>query len=877
MAKFFDKISTLITSQVPDFVLDDHPKFLEFLKIYYTFMESAELAVTSVETTDGIVLETETNQDNKLLLDGSRIDTDRTQLDAGDKILLESSLFGKFTRGETITGQTSQATSIILAEDLTNNRLFIEAQNKFIKGETILGDSSNASAIVDNYKPNPVNNIQELLNFKDPDKVISNFLTKFRNEFLNTIPENLDSDVNKRTLLKNVRSLYRVKGTSIGHQVFFRLLFGEESETTFPTEQLLRVSDGKFSTSKILRAIGTVGDTSDLIGREIEGQSSDATAIIENVFKFQIGSDEVTEFILNDDTIEGTFTVGEEIRGTSTDESDTFIKATVTGLPNLPTITNAGSLYSSSDTITVTGGGEGESIQIDDVGSGGITEFFIDDVGSNYVIGDNITFTNTGTGGGSASAKVSVVNGGFTQEESTSLTDDHIILEDETVKGDPYTGDKLIQETATGSSDITDIRIINPGFNYLSLPTVAVSSVTGTGAVVRAYGSSIGRVQSIKIVEPGKEHQNSPTPPTLTLPTNIIVIDVTGTFSDDETVTALGVDGSTTISATVESFDSARGLLILSEATGIFDTDVTITGSTSGATATIKKFDQGTATTTVVSTLDTAGTFINEDGHISENTMKIQDSLVFQDFSYIIKVGRSITEWRDSFKKTMHTAGFYFAGEVSIKSTLDLQLRSVTGVNTGISFTPVAAILTTLFTTIFGRRLGTIDDGTFLNANPTLGLDPLFDTSTTDVFTPNTRDVTLKREHNIKFLIKELTSIRGNTTNFGRAVAGPNLFSLNKFLLSQNFSSQVSVSNVSNITLMGTQNTSIDGEGNITFTDFLTKNKTSFAIPAEIGNTSADSFDETLSSFDATTITFDAAWCDINIKKDFKWPNRQST
>jgi len=99
MAKFFDKISNLITSQVPDFVLDDHPKFLEFLKIYYTFMESAELAVTSVETTDGIILETETNQDNKLLLDGSRIDTDRTQLDAGDKILLESTSFGKFTRG----------------------------------------------------------------------------------------------------------------------------------------------------------------------------------------------------------------------------------------------------------------------------------------------------------------------------------------------------------------------------------------------------------------------------------------------------------------------------------------------------------------------------------------------------------------------------------------------------------------------------------------------------------------------------------------------------------------------------------------------------------------------------------------------------------
>ena len=238
MAKFHNKISNLITSQVPDFVLDDHPKFVEFLKTYYTFMESAELAVTSVQTTDGITLETETNQDNKLVLDGSRIDSDRTQLDAGDKLLLESSAFGKFTRGEIITGQTSKATSTILAEDLDNGRLFIAAQNKFIQGEIILGASSNASAVVNDYRPNPVNNIQELLDFRDPDKAVSNFLTKFRNEFLNTIPEEINANINKRNLIKNIKSLYRLKGTNTGHQIFFRLLFGLESETTFPREQL---------------------------------------------------------------------------------------------------------------------------------------------------------------------------------------------------------------------------------------------------------------------------------------------------------------------------------------------------------------------------------------------------------------------------------------------------------------------------------------------------------------------------------------------------------------------------------------------------------------------------------------------------------------
>ena len=38
--------------------------------------------------------------------------------------------------------------------------------------------------------------------------------------------------------------------------------------------------------------------------------------------------------------------------------------------------------------------------------------------------------------------------------------------------------------------------------------------------------------------------------------------------------------------------------------------------------------------------------------------MRIQDSLYYQDYSYVIKVGQSIARWRDAFKKTMHTAGF---------------------------------------------------------------------------------------------------------------------------------------------------------------------------------------------------------------------------
>ena len=38
---------------------------------------------------------------------------------------------------------------------------------------------------------------------------------------------------------------------------------------------------------------------------------------------------------------------------------------------------------------------------------------------------------------------------------------------------------------------------------------------------------------------------------------------------------------------------------------------------------------------------DTDGQYISE-GKLSESTMKIQDSLYYQDFSYVLKVGQSI-------------------------------------------------------------------------------------------------------------------------------------------------------------------------------------------------------------------------------------------
>ena len=63
MAKFDNKISNLVNTQLPDFVVDDHPKFVEFLKTYFQFMEAAELSVTSIESTDGITVRSLGNEE----------------------------------------------------------------------------------------------------------------------------------------------------------------------------------------------------------------------------------------------------------------------------------------------------------------------------------------------------------------------------------------------------------------------------------------------------------------------------------------------------------------------------------------------------------------------------------------------------------------------------------------------------------------------------------------------------------------------------------------------------------------------------------------------------------------------------------------------
>ena len=844
MADFKDKISNLINSQVPDFVLEDHPLFLDFVKAYYQLMESAEIQLTNIGDPDHIVLEGTTA--GKTILDGTNISKD----DSGDNFLLEDTSYGDFQNGETITGSTSGATATVLIEDVdAGSRLFVTHQNKFIEGELITGSSSAAQATIGKYRANPVQNIQQLLDYADVDKTIQGFLTKFRNSFLTSIPDTLHSSVDKRNLIKNIKSLYQAKGTKRASEIFFKLLFNEDAEIRYPKDNILRVSDGKWDTKKIIRCteVGS-SDATNLIGQTITQANdptsatvNEATAIVEDVFKFIIGGTTVVELVLGDTSVSGTFQPGQNITGTDNTDSDVLITLTVTGIINNRTITNDGGLYNEEDELAITAGGTGASLKLGPVGSGSIQEIIVDSGGSGYEVGDVINFSS-----GNASAKVSVVDGGVTLESGTGTG--QLILEDETMVADTYFGNKVVQES--GSGDITDIRMIQNGNGFTSLPTLTITSTSGNGAKVLAYGSEIGRALTINVIESGHNYQASPAP-TIVLPTYILCTGVTGTFSEGETVTGAAAT-SGTVTSTVVSFDTNTQVLKLSGANGTYGTDITITSS-GGATATAKKLEQGAGTVDVSSVVTTDGAFLNEDGWVSEDTMKVQDSLKFQDYSYIIRVGRSINEWRDSYIKTLHSAGFYFQGEITIETRLDAQVRRVTGLNTGTEAI-LRSVLTRLYSFLVGRRLGTETDGTSLRSNAKLGVSADFDQSTITQFDSRTR-----------------RDINNVNIRQGFAYAGPRFGVLNKFANTvfgttanpsgAQGSSGITFAVLSGIKVQGTR-TSLDGQNAIflmTSNEDGRKLKTNFTIPSEVKRIifGANSFDEDATTFDSSSVKFD--------------------
>ena len=840
-----NKVSTHIQNQLPEFIQSDHPVFSQFVKLYYQFLESSE--VTFSEVNNYIREETESVN---FVLDEN-----------GDQIVLEDSDV-KFDIGEIITGQTSGATAKVLVDDVDDNkRLFVTSQTRFIIGEILSGANSNASGTLETYRPNPVSSIQQLLNYSNVDATLYSFLDKFRDSFLEGIVDNVNTGVDKRKLVKNIRDLYLAKGTKKGHELFFRLLLNETPQVQFPTDNMLRVSDGIWSVRDIMRVLPVNGSATELIGQTITGQTSFATAIVTASVSFREATRDVVELELDKATINGTFLENEIIFGTST-VSDQVVSFQPYSIITGSTVTNGGSYYTADQIVNIASGGSNSATaKVQNVTRGVVDEIVIDDSGTGYKVGENLVLNNTGTDGVGAAAAISVVGGGIAPESGSlsaygMTATDHITLEEtsQPFYNDSYEGTKIVLETGTfgnapgsnanESGEITDVRIIGRGAGYSKLPIVSsITTANGSGAkLVAASNSGIGAIASFEFTNQGLEYSSAPA---ITPFRHAILKDISGTFTTGDSLTSH--------SGTVTAFDTDRQLISLNTTANL---SVGNSITTAGASGTIANIDIAIGTAQVGTIANTAGNFLNSEGQVSEVNVRVQDSYYYQDYSYVIKVGQSINEWRDAIKSTVHPAGWAVFGEVEVVGRANAQVN----IQTVDSYSPeLASTLRTIFTTVFGRRLGTVDDGTSIKATAKVGSDDL-------TSFPNTnRDTTLTRINNVIVGVVRTPSAQGPTLDllpryaFGigptTTASIPNYPSLTR---TQNLDG----TNDQSFTIGQFANVRInqvdDGTGKIPLAAFTTK--INVPPPGEItisGGARTNAFDNTFITFDNSTETFD--------------------
>lgn len=315
----------------------------------------------------------------------------------------------------------------------------------------------------------PYEIIGNLNNYADLGSTTEDFLKYFKEQYAVDIPEAVFANTSKPFVLKHLRDFYRSKGSEKSFQLFFRLLYNQEIELYFPATDMLRTSDGRYNKSRIIRVIDTSADDSvfKLVGKKITGQTSTATAIVENVLKESVGSYVVSTLYLSG--VLGTFSMNEVI-------SDGTLTFTLGSMVTGSSIQVAGNNYSVGSSIPISGGGANNSgavVKINKLTAGSIMKVNITNGGTGYQVGDKFVFSNSG--------KMNI-NGRTAS---------------------------LLVKAVDVNGTITELDLENMGRGYTSLPTISGGS--GTGFVPEIIGWNIGGISELKIQNNGFGFSSTPT------------------------------------------------------------------------------------------------------------------------------------------------------------------------------------------------------------------------------------------------------------------------------------------------------------------------------------------------------------------------------
>ena len=140
---------------------------------------------------------------------------------------------------------------------------------------------------------NAVYESRRLLDYRDIDNTLEEFLEHFQRKYLYGIPFNVI--INKRYLLKHILDVYRSKGSIQCIKLLFRLIYNQDADVYLPSTDMLRLSDGTWVEPLYLEVSAGAYDrnVTSLIGKTVQGLSSGTTAVVEKFSQESFNSNKI--------------------------------------------------------------------------------------------------------------------------------------------------------------------------------------------------------------------------------------------------------------------------------------------------------------------------------------------------------------------------------------------------------------------------------------------------------------------------------------------------------------------------------------------------------------------------------------------------------
>lgn len=200
---------------------------------------------------------------------------------------------------------------------------------------------------------NPIHEARQLLNYRDIDNTLEEFLEHFQKKYLYGIP--FDVIINKRYLLKHILDVYRSKSSIQGYRLLFSLIYDEDIEIYLPGRDMIRASDGTWKQPRYLE-LSQNDYIANAVGKEVVGVFSGTRAVAENYIRESFNTTKInTLYLSNIRPKEGNFEIGERIVVAGQESNVTAINQAPTILGSLSSIDiiNGGQNFKVGDIIKI--------------------------------------------------------------------------------------------------------------------------------------------------------------------------------------------------------------------------------------------------------------------------------------------------------------------------------------------------------------------------------------------------------------------------------------------------------------------------------------------------------------------------------------------